>query len=167
MTVYTPATPRSRRRTLRATPVYDDIQRGMAGVYFIALASLPFVKIGFTKDIYQRKASMQTNCPFMLKLIAFYPAKSIHERYLHQLLSASCHRDEWFAYTRQIDKTLLNLDAVLARGKAKTSDPAVLAYYMEAYYLDHDRETPRQEYSEDARELVDEGIKYEDLWHVV
>lgn len=118
MTVYTPATlPHPSRNRLREKPPVNP-SRGDRGIYFISLAAFPLIKVGFTRDLYQRRASLQTNCPFRVVVEAFYtPADVQHEAWVHAVLGADCFSDEWFVYSRRLERVMMDFDGWFASGE--------------------------------------------------
>lgn len=98
------------RHRLRVVPKLV-LRRKMGGVYFIELRKLPLVKVGYTTDIYQRLASLQTNCPFEASVVGFYPGLPTTEDFVHGHLLSEQYHSEWFKYTRRLERMMVLFDA--------------------------------------------------------
>lgn len=71
-------------------------------VYFIGIGGeyITHVKIGFTaKNPYTRLASLQTGCPFKLRMLGFVYGNADRERELHGVLKEYRVEGEWFEYS--------------------------------------------------------------------
>lgn len=70
-------------------------------VYFITIGD-PYpthVKVGFTKgDPRDRQKSLQTGCPFPMKLLGYVFGTQIMERELHDVLRDERCQGEWFVF---------------------------------------------------------------------
>ena len=71
------------------------------------------IKIGYTKNassLKRRIKSLQTGCPFTLKIIKTFPKWTMkEERNLHKRFEEFRTSGEWFTYTDIIKKTIFNL----------------------------------------------------------
>lgn len=69
-------------------------------VYFIEAGDL--VKIGVTKDVTKRLASLQTGSPARLNMIGFIPGTDKEEKELHRKFSSHRSHGEWFKKTNDL-----------------------------------------------------------------
>ena len=69
-------------------------------VYFIRAGEN--VKIGFSRDVSQRLAQLQTFFPFPLELLASLPGSALTERQMHRRFKCSRVTGEWFRLTPDI-----------------------------------------------------------------
>ena len=65
-------------------------------VYFIQCGTTGPVKIGMARDVRKRMATLQTACPFDLRLLAAIDGSADLERELHQRFAEHRLRGEWF-----------------------------------------------------------------------
>jgi len=77
-------------------------------IYFIKGEGSEFVKIGKSDDIEYRIKTLQAGCPFLLKCICFYEAKSQEEHRLHKLFKKDHYRGEWFYLSANIINFIKN-----------------------------------------------------------
>lgn len=66
------------------------------GVYFIQAGEDGPIKIGRSRNVKARLASLQVSAPERLTLIAFYAAPPVEEARLHRLLAEHRITGEWF-----------------------------------------------------------------------
>ena len=117
--VYTPATLAERMRRRERKPILKARER--RGVYFIEMMTLPLIKVGFTMDIERRRSTIQTHLPFRVSIAAFYsPAEPAHETMLHNILAADHYGNEWFHYSRRVERVMSDLDDWYADDKITT-----------------------------------------------
>lgn len=80
------------------------ISRSSDTLYFIEAIGTDFVKVGIcTGDPYARLSSLQTGCPFELRVLAHRPGTHREEAAVHALLESSRVRGEWFRRTPALD----------------------------------------------------------------
>ena len=71
-------------------------------VYFVGIGDpyLTHVKVGFTsKNPFARMSSLQTGCPFKMRMLGFVIGNEPMEAGLHQALEQDHACGEWFVYT--------------------------------------------------------------------
>ena len=70
-------------------------------VYFVRESFIGLVKVGSTKNLGARLASLQTGCPQDLQLLAYIYSDAYRsiEKLLHSKFSDKNHRAEWFSLT--------------------------------------------------------------------
>lgn len=84
-------------------------------VYFIKTEALPpMVKIGKARNPEERMATLQTGCPYELKLIGTVTCRSdMHaeaaEKRLHAHFQAERTRGEWFRYTDRVARIVASI----------------------------------------------------------
>jgi len=71
-------------------------------VYFIQSAKQGPIKIGFSADVQQRMAGLQTAHPYPLRLLAQHPGSPKLEKLIHELFEHLRIDGEWFRYDKQI-----------------------------------------------------------------
>jgi len=77
-------------------------------IYFIA-QSTDYIKIGYTANTpRQRLQSLQIGNPIELVIVHTMPGDVSTERYIHGMFHASHYRGEWFKYTDDINKFIVN-----------------------------------------------------------
>lgn len=80
------------------------------GVYIIGCEELPWVKIGYTATVQERMHTLQTGCPYDLKLLCWEPDAGFSvERAMHEKFALFHHRREWFWLTPDMAVTLRQL----------------------------------------------------------
>ena len=85
-------------------------------VYFIRSGDDDAVKIGWSKDPFERINYLQPGNPNELRLILTIPGPIRTEQELHRFLHKSRLRGEWFRLSGMVDHTMLRLlDARIAR----------------------------------------------------
>lgn len=75
-------------------------------VYFIAIGDpyITHVKIGFTNDSpFSRLKSLQTGCPFPMRVLGFILGNKAHEAELHRVLADDRTTGEWFAFSDRVE----------------------------------------------------------------
>jgi hypothetical protein len=66
-------------------------------IYFVEAAGTEWVKVGFaSRNVEGRLNDMRPGCPFELRLIAVFDGVRATERSIHEALSESRGRGEWF-----------------------------------------------------------------------
>ncbi len=88
-------------------------KRGL--IYFVRAGEN--VKIGFTQNVDQRVAQLQTFFPFQLEITLVLPGSLLTERQLHHRFRASRVTGEWFRHGPEID--------AFVQAKRTTSEPDV------------------------------------------
>lgn len=81
-------------------------------VYFIQEAGTEFVKIGYSKDPYQRIKGMTVDNPHDLELLAIIPGSRKLEKRLHDLLLFSLYGGEWFLLTNKVTEIIAAAKAI-------------------------------------------------------
>lgn len=85
----------------RAVQVAKDRRdEGDGFVYFIRGGE--FIKIGYAKNVQNRIAGLQTNCPYELKLVYSMPGTFQTEVGLHRRFKAHATSGEWFRWCDEI-----------------------------------------------------------------
>lgn len=78
-------------------------------VYFIAIGE-PYVtqvKVGFTAgDPYARMKTLQTGCPFEMRMLGFVVGNKGQEAELHDVLRDERLKGEWFEYTDFVQRVI-------------------------------------------------------------
>lgn len=96
---------------------YGDWENRTAGifgdptgfVYFIAIggAYVSHIKVGFTrKNPYARMKSLQTGCPFKMKMIGFVFGNEGMEAEMHDVFSQDRQEGEWFAFSDHVEENI-------------------------------------------------------------
>lgn len=95
----------------------------MGNVYFMRCAGL--IKIGFTQDVGERLAQLQTGNPEGIELVAVLTrvAPSV-ERMFHRHFAADRARGEWFNPSPKLRTVIAHV-----QGGARVDTPRALAYY--------------------------------------
>lgn len=77
-------------------------------VYFITLGEPAiWVKIGWTKSSpFSRMATLQTGCPYPMRMMGFVLATIGLEQDLHDVLREARRQGEWFEYTDRVARIL-------------------------------------------------------------
>jgi hypothetical protein len=91
-----------------------DYEAGVYGtatgfVYFIGIGDpyLTHVKVGYTsKNPAARMASLQTGCPFKMRLLGFVFGNEAMEAELHDVLSHQNSSGEWFIYSDYVARVI-------------------------------------------------------------
>ncbi len=65
-------------------------------IYFIKAEETPYIKIGYTQDIYRRMIKMQADCPVKLTVLKTVEGDKAYEKKLHRKFAAFHYRGEWF-----------------------------------------------------------------------
>jgi hypothetical protein len=84
-------------------------------IYAIWAKDTPYVKFGWVKKrewLASRREILQVGCPFELEVIASIDGSIQEEQAIHQMLSGSHHRGEWF----QIDQDVSRIVAMMQDG---------------------------------------------------
>ncbi len=95
-------------------------------IYFIGSES-GHVKIGYTySNVFTRLASLQTGCPFELKLIKTIGGNSIHETSLHKKFKRFHLRGEWFHLSPEIQSFIDSIPVLDKPPKLPSALPPIL-----------------------------------------
>jgi hypothetical protein len=76
-------------------------------VYFVGIGDpyITHVKIGFTrKNPFARMASLQTGCPFKMKMLGYVFGNEAMEAELHDVASDFRAEGEWFEYSEYVSR---------------------------------------------------------------
>ena len=73
----------------------------MEKVYLINADTTDKYKIGYTKDVKSRIKSLQTGCPYKLKLIKEVLGDSEQEKVFHKTWKSHRKRGEWFEFKKE------------------------------------------------------------------
>ncbi len=65
-------------------------------IYFIQMDKIGPIKIGTTRNIKKRMFSLNTNSPYKLNLLCFFPGNEIFEKELHYAFAEIRLNGEWF-----------------------------------------------------------------------
>lgn len=68
-------------------------------IYFIKAEETPYIKIGYTEDVYRRMVKMQADCPLKLIVLKTVEGDRKYEKLLHKKFAAFHYRGEWFKMT--------------------------------------------------------------------
>ena len=71
-------------------------------VYFIKAEETPYIKIGFTENLYARISDLQIGCPYKLKVVRTIEGSYREEKLLHTLFAAYHKLNEWFEITEDM-----------------------------------------------------------------
>lgn len=71
-------------------------------VYFIKAEETPYIKIGFTENLYARISDLQIGCPYKLKVVRTIEGSYREEKLLHTLFAAYHKSNEWFEITEEM-----------------------------------------------------------------
>jgi hypothetical protein len=67
-------------------------------IYLLWAERTPFFKVGITRQTVGKRASnIQTDCPFPLRVIGYFPGCRADEKALHEQLASYRTHGEWFA----------------------------------------------------------------------
>lgn len=78
-------------------------------VYFIGIGDpyVTHVKVGFTrKNPFARMASLQTGCPFKMRMLGFLFGNEPMEAELHEVLSEYRKEGEWFEHSEYVARLI-------------------------------------------------------------
>lgn len=78
-------------------------------VYFVEAIGSGRVKIGFTKSPEDRLGSIQTGCPFPLKLLAVVAGSEFDESELHERFASYRSQGEWFRLEGELQAHITTL----------------------------------------------------------
>lgn len=92
-------------------------------VYFISGGSLQHVKIGWTADLGERLAALQTGNPAPLCALAYWPGTVKDERLAHRHFADERGNGEWFLRTPAIERTIKALQREIAQAVGITLPP--------------------------------------------
>lgn len=81
-----------------------------AGVCYFIGCTEGLVKIGFSKNVHKRLASLRSSSPFRLTLLATINGGRTRERYYHQRFASHSIGDEWFARAPEIEAEIARLN---------------------------------------------------------
>jgi hypothetical protein len=73
-------------------------------VYFFVNEDYGFCKIGYSKNPLSRIESLQSGCPFSLRILGFVEGDRVVERNFHKRFWANRSRGEWFRYEGELKK---------------------------------------------------------------
>ncbi len=78
-------------------------------IYFIAQAHGNYIKIGYTatEDVHKRLQALQIGNPMDLRLVGVIPGDMDDEAELHERFGGSRVRGEWFEYTPEMGRYIL------------------------------------------------------------
>ena len=65
-------------------------------IYFIKEEETPYIKIGYTQDIYRRMIKIQADCPVKLTILKTVEGDKAYEKELNRKFAAFHYRGEWF-----------------------------------------------------------------------
>lgn len=87
-----------RESTLERFDEWADEARDSATGFVYFVQGGKYVKIGYTQNesVDSRIRSLQTGCPFQLRLLAVYPGNEKFERRLHRMFGPWRMQGEWF-----------------------------------------------------------------------
>lgn len=66
-------------------------------LYFVEAPAIRLIKIGFSQDVKQRFAAIDTGSPVDVRLLGWVPGLRAHERVLHERFASARIRGEWFS----------------------------------------------------------------------
>lgn len=89
-----------RRRRSTYVPKPKIILYPFKTVYFVRVHH--FVKIGVTRNLDNRLASLQSTCPYKIHLLLALDGTRQLEQQLHERFNSSLRWNEWFHYTKEI-----------------------------------------------------------------
>jgi hypothetical protein len=96
-------------------------------VYFIETEHGGYVKIGWAKNSpFERIATLQTGCPDLLTVRAYFRGSRQDERRMHETFAQWRQRGEWFANVLKLSDFLTYLDDTEGKRPA-TEDEVVIA----------------------------------------
>jgi len=75
-------------------------------VYFIETEDSAYVKIGFSRDVRKRLATLQIAYPCVFRLLGWIPGDLKTERRLHRTLAQHRHNGEWFRNNKDVRKAI-------------------------------------------------------------
>lgn len=85
---------------------YNHTEWTADGFVYFAVVGYPYVthvKIGYTKgDPEKRVRSLQTGCPYPIKLLGYVFGNIHREQELHDVLKSARSFGEWFEYTERV-----------------------------------------------------------------
>lgn len=108
--------------------------KGDGFVYFIKEADRPRVKIGFSKDIYNRVTDLQVSCSSELMLVGYFAGTRQDESELHRRFKNDRIHGEWFNLSDELHSYIYSL-----RGKFAWSSERLECFanysFQGLYYL--------------------------------
>jgi hypothetical protein len=82
--------------SLRRLPYEDGRRQEVPSIYFIAMETAPYVKVGWAKRVWVRRLELQTGNPEPLCVLATLPGERRDESRLHDALREHRTVGEWF-----------------------------------------------------------------------
>jgi len=75
-------------------------------IYFIRAEETPYIKIGYTEDLYRRMIKMQADCPVKLLVLKTIEGDKNYEKDIHKKFAAFHYRGEWFKLNEKLIEDL-------------------------------------------------------------
>lgn len=147
---------------------------GQEFVYLIGFApgpQIPYVKIGYAQDVWQRLGELQCGNPYELRVLSFIPGGQETEGAIHVALAAHRVRGEWFdlgsdplkVFTDAYRGRIITLLRPVARTPHKRSSEAQKQAYDLYFDLRGTGPAPSQNAFEKAWRDAGYGMKTDDI----
>lgn len=88
---------------------YKQIKEKPSVIYVIQPEGLDFVKVGQTRDLYPRLSTIQTGCPYELRILFVLLDDGATEARIHRKLDEHLERGEWFRLNEAVRAHLAEL----------------------------------------------------------